>query len=295
MTFVGCFFFVSPTQAQGGPQEMGAWSYLRDQNQAVIVWRQSMNPSWDQAVGDYAAANSWNDIYGIHAALLPNSSLAGENKCGWVMLWGYGKERACPFTTFPRLLSQTADPFFPIDHYAARVAVTPVLLWNPKDSNPYGYVRYLFDTDTWNALGNWTVYNLFCAGHAFLPDGGLFMAGGDSDLWADEYPSQEEADLGYVGLRLAAIFQSGNFHPANLSTSQPLWYANHPMQEPRWYPMVVALPDGRLLIVGGTRWGFEGGEKKQTTTYEVYEPCENVFNFENIPSVPENLYNWRFR
>ncbi|MCW5768410.1 MAG: DUF1929 domain-containing protein [Fimbriimonadia bacterium] len=50
MTFVGCFFFVSPTQAQGGPQEVGAWSYLRDQNQVVVVWRQSMNPSWDQAM-----------------------------------------------------------------------------------------------------------------------------------------------------------------------------------------------------------------------------------------------------
>ncbi|HKE91318.1 MAG TPA: galactose oxidase-like domain-containing protein [Gemmatimonadales bacterium] len=69
---------------------------------------------------------------------------------------------------------------------------------------------------------------LFCAGHDWLPDGRLFVAGGHiSDLH---------------GLPNANIFD-----PATET-----WQAVAPMARGRWYPTNTTLPDGEVLTLAGT-------------------------------------------
>jgi hypothetical protein len=69
--------------------------------------------------------------------------------------------------------------------------------------------------------------NLFCAGHAVLPDGRLIAAGGHT--------------AAYVGITDVNVFD-----PANAT-----WSVAAPMSYARWYPTTTVLPDGRLVTVSG--------------------------------------------
>ena len=69
---------------------------------------------------------------------------------------------------------------------------------------------------------------LFCAGHDFLPDGRLFVAGGHiRDLH---------------GLPNANVFDPGT----------ATWQAVPPMAAGRWYPTTTTLPNGDVLVLAGT-------------------------------------------
>lgn len=276
---------------------LGRWDRLyytfSSGSQQVVLWRKLFNNfpdatyrgQVDQLTGAYAPSDAWTQIHGIHAALVPK---VGDTEFphGWVILWGYGRERGY----LSRLASGTVDPLYPQGYWAPRVALTPVLLWHPgNQGNPYGYTRYLFDFksdrtgyEEWNPsgaeIGNWPIFNLFCSGHAFLPDGQLLVVGGHGGLWANEVPQPGESSVGYVGLRLAVKFNGLNFTRTNLDVFQPLWdwRGYDPplgLHEPRWYPSVVALPDGKVLTVGGTRYGFWGGTTRLTDYHELYDPC----------------------
>ncbi len=73
-----------------------------------------------------------------------------------------------------------------------------------------------------------TGYNLFCSGFASLPDGRLFVAGGNANS------------------RLSGLRQTHLFSPLNNS-----WERELDMQSPRWYPAVTPLSNGEMLITGG--------------------------------------------
>lgn len=271
-----------PLPAQGAEQ-IGQWERLYLNNQ-VVTWRKPPDSfGWDQARGNYAPNQAWRGVHGIHAALLPVSGESGNLNHGWVMLWDRGRPNR-------QLLmqAQAAEPYYfsALSAFQVeKVAITPGLLWHPEDTvinnwtgaPQYGYIRYLFDTDPWESpSANWPIFNLFCAGHAFLPDGRLFVTGGTGGLYSGS------SDIGYVGLRLFSIFRSSNFTRTNINQQQFLWQTYTPSlstgpPEPRWYPSVVALPDGRMLIVGGTQYGSSDDEGTLTNSYEVYDPCtENV-------------------
>jgi hypothetical protein len=68
---------------------------------------------------------------------------------------------------------------------------------------------------------------LFCAGHAFLPDGRLLVAGGHI--------------TNNHGLPNTALF-----HPATSS-----WQSGAAMAQGRWYPTATTLPDGDVLVLSG--------------------------------------------
>ena len=70
---------------------------------------------------------------------------------------------------------------------------------------------------------------LFCAGHAFLPDGRLLVAGGHI---AD--------NLGLPDLNF--------FNPSTQSWTK----STHPMSYGRWYPTTTTLPNGEVLTLAGT-------------------------------------------
>jgi len=91
----------------------------------------------------------------------------------------------------------------------------------------------------WDAAGGFTqvtdatctnpqTCELFCAGHAFLPDGSLLVAGGHNEALGDDN-----------GLTQASIFDGFG------------WRATGSMRYPRWYPTLVTMFDGRVIAISG--------------------------------------------
>ena len=96
-----------------------------------------------------------------------------------------------------------------------------VLMWGLKGEG------YLWNpsTGTYSLIAN--PYELFCAGHTFLPDGRLLAAGGHIS--------------NAHGLPQAAIFDPWT------ST----WTMTGSMARGRWYPTVTTLPNGEVVTLGG--------------------------------------------
>lgn len=79
--------------------------------------------------------------------------------------------------------------------------------------------------------------NPFCAGHAFLPDGSLLVAGGDKKN--SKHPGTPlNTEFGLNRLRV--------FHPGIGK-----WKTIGVISDSRWYPTCTLLPDGRVFIVSG--------------------------------------------
>ena len=100
-----------------------------------------------------------------------------------------------------------------------------VLAW---DSYTNGNGVQVFDPATNGfAAAPFDPANLFCAGHALLPDGRVFVAGG----------TISDAN----GLRDATIF----------NPSTQTWSSGAKMQYGRYYPTVTELGDGRMMVTSG--------------------------------------------
>jgi hypothetical protein len=83
-------------------------------------------------------------------------------------------------------------------------------------------------TKTQPKLGDGTDVNLFCSGHTFLADGRLLVIGGHL------FDSQ--------GSNQSCVYDP--FHDT--------WTATQTMNDGRWYPTAVTLPDGSVLACSGT-------------------------------------------
>jgi len=96
-----------------------------------------------------------------------------------------------------------------------------VLLWG-RDG-----ISYVYDPGT----GGFTMVpvgaNIFCSGHAFLPDGRLLVAGGHI---SDNH----------------GIADGHLFNPSTQS-----WSSTASMRDGRWYPTVTELANGQLLTIAG--------------------------------------------
>ena len=132
----------------------------------------------------------------IHAHLLPTGKL---------LFWG---RRNPPGTAdFPSLNQHETHPF----------------LWDP--AHPLAPAQPTANRPA-DAHGN--PINLFCSGHAFLPDGRLLVAGGHL------FDSQ--------GLNTSVFYDP--FHDQ--------WTPGPTMNNGRWYPTVIALADGRAIVSSGS-------------------------------------------
>lgn len=160
-----------------------------------------------------ADVGSWSAVIpgkavAIHIALLPNGNLA---------LWQDAGEPGNPQPEPSKTL-------------AFMVTMTP------------GRLPSLAD---WTAIPNPSV-NLFCAGQAHLPDGNIFVVGGQAGKY-------------YYGVDLGTVldYKTGawNFLP---------WK----MKNPRWYPSVTPLPNGEMLVLSGTKSG--AGDTNQIP--EIWNP-----------------------
>jgi galactose oxidase-like protein/glyoxal oxidase-like protein/fibronectin type III domain protein len=112
-----------------------------------------------------------------------------------------------------------------------------VLLWQDDNHPNYPPTRQgsqtlarVWDVDSGVITDvNVTNRNLFCSGHAFLPDGRLFIAGGHDTGDGD-------------GINDAHIFNSTN----NTWTLQ-----SQQMFQGRWYPSAVTVGNGEIVVVSG--------------------------------------------
>ena len=79
-------------------------------------------------------------------------------------------------------------------------------------------------------------YNLWCAGQTLLPNGDVLVAGGNKRYDAPTTPYTP-----FEGLNAVLTF----------NPFSETWTVQPRMAHGRWYPTLVKLPDGRVLIIGG--------------------------------------------
>jgi galactose oxidase len=145
-------------------------------------------------------------------------------------------------TSGPAQLGQW-EPVFELPNVAIHTHVLPngkVLFWGRRDQptgsmNEHECTPFIWDPTTGKLTptpqpnrADGTKINLFCAGHAFLPDGRLLAVGGhltDGD-----------------GLDQACVYD----YRTNTWTALPV------MNKGRWYPTATALADGAVLVSSGS-------------------------------------------
>lgn len=134
-------------------------------------------------------------------------------------------------------------PVFGLPNVAIHTSLLPdgkVLFWGRRDDpggsmNEHAGTPYVWDPDDRTSVAapqprraDGTTVNLFCAGHAYLPDGRLLVAGGhltDGD-----------------GIDYAGTYD----HTTGAWTPLPV------MNGGRWYPTATSLADGRVLVISGS-------------------------------------------
>ncbi|MGH3827522.1 MAG: galactose oxidase-like domain-containing protein [Pseudonocardiaceae bacterium] len=135
------------------------------------------------------------------------------------------------------------DPIFTLPNVAIHTHVLPngkVLFWGRRGTPAGSMDEHECTPHVWDpGTGELTptpqpqradgrAVNLFCSGHAFLPDGRLLVAGGHAT----------DGD----GLDQACVYD----FRANTWTALPV------MNERRWYPTAAALPDGSVRVSSGS-------------------------------------------
>lgn len=149
----------------------------------------------------------------------------------------------------PSLVGAWGAPFYN-PAIAIHTSVLPtgkVLMFSYYTGNPEGPI-WLWDPETDSARAIPVADDLFCAGHAFLPDGRLLVVGGNGPAPPGEFR----------GLKCTYIFD-----PFSES-----WTKVEDMSQGRWYPTCVALADGRIATYSGLN--ETNGDINEDI--EVYEP-----------------------
>jgi galactose oxidase len=188
----------------------------------------------------------WGDPFtllnvGIHAHVLPN---------GLVLMWGRRDNPQQSLDTDP------ASPLGPGLPPAPPATCTP-FLWNPANGNMTPTPQPTLPDGKTNA-------NLFCSGHAFLPDGRLLVAGGHL---ADSH-----------GLNQATIYDPA----ANT------WTPTAAMIHGRWYPTAITLPTGSILVLSGS---FFDPTQTPSVANNVVPQVWSNGTFANVTPIPDAAFD----
>ena len=154
---------------------------------------------------------------------------------------------------------------FALRNVAIHATVLPdrrVLMWGRRDDPDGGLgdvacTPFVWDpavggtgTDTPVPTAGGRAVNVFCAGHAFLPDGDLLVVGGHL----------EDSEGTATAFRYA-------YDPAG---GVGTWTAEQPMTRGRWYPTATTLPDGSVLVASGS-FRDDGGGIEINKTPQVWK------------------------
>ncbi|MCY1081814.1 galactose oxidase-like domain-containing protein [Archangium lansingense] len=194
---------------------------------------------------------------------LAHGRYLGWALCAWVLCLG---AMAGAQTADPSVVGQWGPvKEWPVPAVHAHLLPTGKVLffseWDAGDDGPY-----LWDP-TVDRLQQLTPpgFNIFCAGHSFLADGRLLIAGGHI---MDDH-----------GLPDAVLFD-----PFTLQ-----WTRLPDMDKGRWYPTNTTLPNGEVLVVAG---GTEDGVAN--TIPEVWSPATNSWRKLTGASRLLPYYPWMF-
>jgi hypothetical protein len=108
--------------------------------------------------------------------------------------------------------------------------------------------------------------DIFCSGHAFLPDGRLMIAGGTYKY-----------DGKFLGLPVPPF--SGLDHSYIFDPLKLRWNKCAGMKNGRWYPTCISLPDGRVLAMAGLSKNFPWAFLNKL---EVYTSDDAVGEWHNV-------------
>ncbi|MCL1470063.1 galactose oxidase-like domain-containing protein [Argonema antarcticum] len=141
--------------------------------------------------------------------------------------------------------------------HAAVLPTNKVLFFSGSGNNPANannnFRSVVWDYQKGTFFTPQTPVDFFCAGHSFLSDGSLLVAGGT-----------KQYDFGhpFFGLRDAFIFDA----------FAEKWKPLPQMKGGRWYPTLVTLGDGRVLAVSGL-----GEDGNLNLIPEIYSPQTNTW------------------
>ncbi|WP_368861194.1 galactose oxidase-like domain-containing protein [Frankia sp. AgB32] len=130
--------------------------------------------------------------------------------------------------------------------HAAMLRTGKVLLMAGSGNDKKNFDAKRFETVLWDPVANtfqkiYTPWDVFCAGHAFLPNGELLIAGGTKayEVLAQDSPDGKKKE--YKGLKDAYLFD-------------PIlerFVRTGFLQHARWYPTLVTLANGAVVAVSG--------------------------------------------
>jgi hypothetical protein len=133
-----------------------------------------------------------------------------------------------------------------------------VLLFGFSDTDAHVAVSRLLEPVGGTVQTPPASHHLFCSGHSLLGDGRLFVAGGHQDE-----------------VKALHTFDPG----------QETWTLVGQMANGRWYPTCTTLPDGKVLIISGTKnhGGPVGPGAPVNNTLQLYDPASGIQPEEPLP------------
>lgn len=126
--------------------------------------------------------------------------------------------------------------------------------WSDQSTDPARFDRTrLFDVETGNitAISSPTT-DVFCSGHAFLPDGRLLIGGGTAGWPNVVDPGIHGHGLNFSGHRASWVFHARSGAWRRVSDMNPeAGYEVENTGGGRWYPTLISLSNGEVLALFG--------------------------------------------
>jgi hypothetical protein len=127
--------------------------------------------------------------------------------------------------------------------------------------------------------------DMFCSDMANMPNGNIMSVGGTD--WYNEPGDGIDRDHGFpydVGaVELEGLRNARMFNP---STND--WVELSPMKYGRWYPSLVVLGDGRIVVAGGVTKLIKSTQLGQVRRTETFDPATNAWTENYVGPESEN-------
>jgi hypothetical protein len=131
--------------------------------------------------------------------------------------------------------------------------------------NAKSFTTLLWDPATNNSTKVFTPWDVFCAGHSFLSNGDVLIAGGTKKY--EVLPGQQDPTRGTKADRKQEFEGLKDSYVFDVATSKYVKVGN--LNDARWYPTLLTLPGNKVLAVSG----LNGKGVIDQGHTEVYNPA----------------------